>query len=66
MPRYRQFQALATVGKMAVQLDIKKVLISDKVDNVCKKTLETSGIAVELKPGLSKEQLLSEIEVSKQ
>ena len=45
-------------------LSIKKVLISDKVDSSCKDILEKNGIAVDYKPGLSKDDLKACIAVS--
>jgi len=38
-------------------LDITKVLISDKVDSSCKDILEKNGIAVDYRPGLTKDEL---------
>ena len=48
---------------MAFSLDLKRVLISDSVDNCCKTILEANGIAVDLKTKLTKEELLAEIPV---
>ena len=48
---------------MAFSLELKRVLISDSVDNCCKTILEANGIAVDLKTKLTKEQLLAEIQV---
>ncbi|XP_064401143.1 D-3-phosphoglycerate dehydrogenase-like [Halichondria panicea] len=39
-------------------LQINKVLISDAVDASCREILEGAGVAVDYKPGLSKEDLL--------
>ena len=49
--------------KMAFSLDLKRVLISDSVDSCCKIILEATGIAVDLKTKLTKEELLAEIAV---
>ncbi|XP_066929361.1 D-3-phosphoglycerate dehydrogenase-like [Clytia hemisphaerica] len=38
-------------------LEIKKVLISDKVDSSCQTVLEENSIEVDYKPGLSKDEL---------
>ncbi len=48
--------------KMALQ--VNKVLISDSVDVSCREILEAAGIAVDYKPGMSKEDLLQSIKVS--
>lgn len=48
---------------MAFSLNLKRVLISDSVDNCCKTILEANGIAVDLKTKLTKEELLAEIPV---
>ena len=48
---------------MALSLEIKRVLISDNLDKCCKDILEASGIAVDVKTKLTKEELLSEISV---
>ncbi|RMX50256.1 hypothetical protein pdam_00017210 [Pocillopora damicornis] len=46
---------------MAFSLNLKRVLISDSVDNCCKTILEANGIAVDLKTKLTKEELLAAI-----
>ncbi|XP_058957245.2 D-3-phosphoglycerate dehydrogenase-like [Pocillopora verrucosa] len=46
---------------MAFSLNLKRVLVSDSVDNCCKTILEANGIAVDLKTKLTKEELLAEI-----
>ena len=46
---------------MALQLS--SVLISDSVDDSCRKILEEAGIKVVTKTGLNKEQLHEEIKV---
>jgi len=38
---------------------IEKVLISDSIDASCRQILETSGISVDYKAGLSKSELLA-------
>ena len=48
---------------MAGFQDISRVLITDKIDPVCKKVLDEHGIEVVMKPGLPKEDLLKEIKV---
>ena len=48
--------------KMAVI--IEKVLISDSIDASCRQILETSGISVDYKAGLSKSELLAIVKVS--
>lgn len=48
---------------MAFSLNLKRVLISDSVDNCCKTILEANGIAVDLKTKLTQEELLAEIPV---
>nr|ACS12894.1 3-phosphoglycerate dehydrogenase-like protein [Chironex fleckeri] len=40
-------------------LTIKRVLISDKVDEVCKTIFESNKINVDYRPGISKEELLA-------
>ncbi len=45
-------------------LKVNKVLISDAVDVSCREILETAGVAVDYKPGMSKEDLLQCIKVS--
>ena len=42
---------------------LTKVLISDSVDASCREILEGSGIPVDYKPGIAKDQLLSIIKV---
>lgn len=49
--------------KMAALGDLKTVLITDKIDPICKKVLEENGLEVALKPGMIKEDLLKEIKV---
>lgn len=49
---------------MVFSLDIKRVLISDNLDSGCKEIFEQNGIAVDVKTKLSKDELLSEIQVS--
>lgn len=44
-------------------LQVNKVLISDSVDTSCREILETAGVSVDYKPGLSKEDLLQCIKV---
>ena len=44
-------------------LKLNRVLISDSVDASCREILETSGIPVDYKPGISKEDLLAVIKV---
>lgn len=44
---------------------LQKVLISDSLDPCCRDILQAGGIQVLEKPGLSKEELLQEIRVSK-
>ena len=46
---------------MAMQL--KKILISDAVDESCRTILEKAGMAVDYRPGVSKEELLASIKV---
>ena len=48
---------------MALQL--QRVLISDSVDASCRRILEEGGVAVDYRPGLSKEDLLDCIKVVK-
>lgn len=43
---------------------IEKVLISDSIDASCRQILETSGISVDYKAGLSKSELLAIVKVS--
>jgi len=45
-------------------LQVSSVLISDNLDDSCRKILEEAGIKVVTKTGLSKEQLQEEIKVS--
>ena len=49
--------------KMAPLLNPSKVLITDKIDQVCKIVLEQHGLEVTLKPGMPKDDLLKEIKV---
>ena len=49
---------------MVFSTDIKRVLISDNVDSCCKDVLEQNGITVDVKTKLTKDELLSEIQVS--
>eukprot|EP00794_Sanderia_malayensis_P003085 gene3085-3550_t len=42
-------------------LNIKKVLITDKIDPVCKNVFEKHGVEVDLKPGMPKSDILAEI-----
>lgn len=44
---------------------VRKVLISDSLDPACARILQAAGISVLEKAGLSKEQLLAEIRVSR-
>lgn len=46
-------------------LKLVKVLISDAVDASCRRILESSGIAVDYKPGMSKEELIAAIKVER-
>ena len=46
-----------------MSIKLNKVLISDAVDNSCRDILESAGISVDYKPGLSKVDLLSIIKV---
>lgn len=46
-------------------LNLSKVLISDSVDVSCREILQSSGIQVDYKPGIAKEDLLSIIKVLK-
>lgn len=46
---------------MAVEL--QRVLISDAVDSSCKTILEEGGVAVDYRPGLSRDELLTCIKV---
>ena len=48
---------------MAPLLNPRKVLITDKIDEVCKSVLQQHGLEVTLKPGMPKEDLLKEIKV---
>ncbi len=45
-------------------LQLKKVLITDKIDAVCKSVFEKNGIEVDLKPGMPKDEILAGIKVS--
>ena len=53
------FVSLETV--MALQ--VSSVLISDNLDDSCKKILEEAGVKVVTKTGMTKEQLQEEIKV---
>lgn len=46
-----------------MSIKLNKVLISDAVDSSCRDILESAGISVDYKPGLSKVDLLSIIKV---
>ena len=48
---------------MAAFQDFRRVLITDKIDPVCKKVLDEHGIEVVMKPGLPKQDILKEIKV---
>ena len=50
-------------ASIAMSLNLGKVLISDSVDASCREILQNSGISVDYKPGISKEELLSIIKV---
>lgn len=45
-------------------LQVSSVLISDNLDDSCRKILEEAGIKVVTKTGLTKEQLQEEIKVN--
>ena len=45
-------------------LSLEKVIITDNLDGGCRTYLEESGIAVDVKESLSKEDLVREIAVS--
>ena len=45
-------------------LKLAKVLISDSVDSSCREILESNGVPVDYKPGMSKEDLLAVVKVS--
>ena len=49
---------------MKMAMIIEKVLISDSIDASCRQILETSGISVDYKAGLSKPELLAIVKVS--
>lgn len=51
-------------GKMAFQLKIQNVLISDNLDECCKEIFNENGINVKVETKLTKEELLKEIPVS--
>ena len=53
-----------TIANSAMALELKKVLISDSVDPSCREILESGGLTVDYKPGISKEDLLAIIPVS--
>ena len=65
-PCFNEFNTLSfhAETKMAALGEFKKVLITDKIDSVCKKVLEENGIEVVMKPGLAKEAILNEIKVN--
>ena len=44
-------------------LVLERVLISDSVDSSCRQILESGGVVVDYRPGLSKEELLVAIKV---
>lgn len=44
-------------------LKLSRVLISDSVDASCREILEGSGIPVDYKPGITKDQLIDIIKV---
>ena len=46
---------------MALQL--KKVIITDSLDDSCREILQQNGISADVKEGLTKEELLREISV---
>lgn len=48
---------------MANSLKLNRILLCDNVNSCCKEILEANGIAVDVKNKLSKEELLSEIQV---
>ena len=50
--------------KMAFQLKIQNVLISDNLDDCCKEIFSENGINVKVETKLTKEELLKEIPVS--
>ena len=58
----RRLTSAHRLFKMALQ--VNKVLISDSVDVSCREILEKAGVAVDYKPGLSKEDLLQCIKVT--
>ena len=53
----------ASADKRAMALQLQRVLISDSVDASCRRILEEGGVAVDYRPGLSKEDLLACIKV---
>lgn len=44
-------------------LKLSRVLISDSVDASCREILESSGVPVDYKPGINKDDLLAIIKV---
>lgn len=46
-------------------MELKRVLISDSVDASCRTILSDGGVTVDYKPGMSKEDLLACIKVTK-
>ena len=50
-------------NRSVMAFKLTKVLISDSVDASCREILEGSGIPVDYKPGIAKDQLLSIIKV---
>lgn len=49
---------------MAAIANCSKVLVTDKIDPICKEVLEKNGVDVVLKPGMAKDDLLKEIKVN--
>lgn len=47
----------------AMAVELQRVLISDAVDSSCKTILEEGGVAVDYRPGLSRDELLTCIKV---
>ena len=50
--------------KMAALDNFRTVLITDKIDPICKEVLQKNGVDVVMKPGLAKEDIVKEIDVS--
>ena len=48
---------------MAALSNFRRVLITDKIDQSCKAILEKNGVAVTLKPGMPKDEILQVIKV---